>query len=91
MTIAGGGDMNITGTFYAANGLLNVTGGGDSKVGSQYISRFLDDRRQRRSDDRLQSGAGHPAAGLGPRGIMFLVAAASSRRSVVARARCSRL
>jgi Flp pilus assembly protein TadG len=41
MSVSGGGYMNITGTFYAAGGTLKVSGGGDSKVGSQYISRFL--------------------------------------------------
>jgi Flp pilus assembly protein TadG len=41
MSVSGGGFMNVTGTFYAANALLTVSGGGDSKVGSQYISRFL--------------------------------------------------
>ena len=41
MSVSGGGYMNITGTFYAANAQLTVSGGGDSKVGSQYISRFL--------------------------------------------------
>ena len=41
LSVSGGGDMDITGTFYAAGGLLKVSGGGDSKVGSQYISRFL--------------------------------------------------
>jgi hypothetical protein len=33
--------MDISGTFYAANALLTVSGGGGSQVGSQYISRFL--------------------------------------------------
>lgn len=42
MTVSGGGYMNIVGTFYTANGTLQVGGSGDSKVGSQYISRFLD-------------------------------------------------
>jgi len=41
LSVSGGGYMNITGTFYAAGGTLAVSGGGDSKVGSQYISRFL--------------------------------------------------
>jgi hypothetical protein len=41
MTVSGGGYMDITGTFYTANGMLKVGGGGDSKVGSQYISRYL--------------------------------------------------
>jgi hypothetical protein len=42
MSVSGGGYMNITGTFYAADALLKVSGGGDSKIGSQYVSRFLD-------------------------------------------------
>jgi hypothetical protein len=41
LSVSGGGAMDITGTFYAAGGLMKVSGGGDSKVGSQYISRFL--------------------------------------------------
>jgi Flp pilus assembly protein TadG len=41
LSVSGGGDMHITGTFYAAGALMKVSGGGDSKVGSQYISRFL--------------------------------------------------
>lgn len=41
MTVAGGGYMDVIGTFYAAGGTLKVSGGGDSRVGSQYISRFL--------------------------------------------------
>lgn len=42
MTVAGGGYMDIIGTFYTANGTLKVGGNGDSRVGSQYISRFLE-------------------------------------------------
>jgi Flp pilus assembly protein TadG len=42
MTVSGGGYMDIIGTFYTAGGTLKVSGGGDSKVGSQYISRFLE-------------------------------------------------
>jgi hypothetical protein len=42
LSVSGGGYMDITGTFYAANGTLKVSGGGDSKVGSQYISRYLE-------------------------------------------------
>jgi putative Flp pilus-assembly TadE/G-like protein len=42
MTVSGGGYMDITGTFYAAGGTLKVGGGGDGRVGSQYISRFLE-------------------------------------------------
>jgi hypothetical protein len=41
LSVSGGGGMNITGTFYAANAMMKVSGGGDSKVGSQYISRYL--------------------------------------------------
>jgi Flp pilus assembly protein TadG len=41
LSVSGGGNMHITGTFYAAGALMKVSGGGDSKVGSQYISRFL--------------------------------------------------
>jgi hypothetical protein len=42
LSISGGGNMQITGTFYAPNALLKVSGGGDSRIGSQYISRYLD-------------------------------------------------
>jgi hypothetical protein len=42
MNIEGNGNFDITGVFYAANALLKVKGNGDSAVGSQYISRFLD-------------------------------------------------
>jgi Flp pilus assembly protein TadG len=41
MSVSGGGEMLITGTFYTAYGTLKVSGGGDSQVGSQYISRLL--------------------------------------------------
>jgi Flp pilus assembly protein TadG len=41
MSVSGGGYMDISGTFYTANGTLQVGGGGDSKIGSQYVSRFL--------------------------------------------------
>jgi hypothetical protein len=41
ISVSGGGYMDIVGTFYTANGTLAVGGNGDSKVGSQYISRFL--------------------------------------------------
>jgi Flp pilus assembly protein TadG len=41
LSVSGGGYMDISGTFYAANAQMTVSGGGDSKVGSQYISRFL--------------------------------------------------
>src|SRR5690606_19894937 len=42
VSVSGGGFMDISGTFYTANGTLKVSGGGDSKVGSQYISRYLE-------------------------------------------------
>lgn len=42
MKVAGGGFMDISGTFYTANGTLQVGGGGDGRVGSQYISRLLE-------------------------------------------------
>src|SRR5581483_7171953 len=41
MSVSGGGFMDITGTFYCANGTLDIGGGGSGKIGSQYISRFL--------------------------------------------------
>ena len=41
MSIAGGGNFRLIGTFYAANALLNITGNGDAVIGSQYISRSL--------------------------------------------------
>jgi hypothetical protein len=41
MSIAGGGNFSLTGTFYAANAELKITGNGDATIGSQYISRSL--------------------------------------------------
>ncbi|MHB0956476.1 MAG: pilus assembly protein TadG-related protein [Pirellulaceae bacterium] len=41
LSISGGGNFSMTGTFYAANAQLNVTGSGDALIGSQYISRTL--------------------------------------------------
>ncbi|MCI0358783.1 MAG: pilus assembly protein TadG-related protein [Planctomycetaceae bacterium] len=41
MSVQGGGLMDITGTFYCANGTLAIGGGGSGRIGSQYISRFL--------------------------------------------------
>jgi hypothetical protein len=42
INIAGGGGMYITGTFYAANALLKITGSGvNNTIGSQYISYDL--------------------------------------------------
>jgi hypothetical protein len=42
LSISGGGAMDISGTFYAANATLKVSGGGDSIIGSQYVSRYLE-------------------------------------------------
>jgi Flp pilus assembly protein TadG len=42
MSVSGNGAFHVTGTFYAANARLKVAGGGDSKIGSQFISRYLD-------------------------------------------------
>jgi Flp pilus assembly protein TadG len=42
MTVSGNGGFYVTGTFYAANALINVNGGGAGKIGSQFISRFLE-------------------------------------------------
>src|SRR5262245_58894394 len=40
--ISGGGNMNLTGTFYFAGAQLNVTGSGDfGNFGSQYVSNTL--------------------------------------------------
>ena len=39
MTVAGNGSFSLTGTFYAANALLSVTGNGNATIGSQYITR----------------------------------------------------
>lgn len=41
LNISGNGAFYVTGTFYAANALMKVSGGGDSEVGSQFISRYL--------------------------------------------------
>lgn len=41
MTVSGNGYMDIVGTFYNANGTLVVGGNGDGRIGSQYVSRFL--------------------------------------------------
>jgi hypothetical protein len=41
MSVAGAGTFNLTGTFYVANALLQVSGQGNSYIGSQYISRTL--------------------------------------------------
>jgi hypothetical protein len=42
MCVSGNGSFFVTGTFYCAGALLNVTGGGAGQIGSQYISRLLD-------------------------------------------------
>ena len=42
MGISGNGGFYVTGTFYTANSLLNVTGNGVAQIGSQYVSRLLD-------------------------------------------------
>jgi len=42
MSISGNGAFFVTGTFYTAGSLMNVTGNGNAHVGSQYISRLLD-------------------------------------------------
>jgi hypothetical protein len=42
MTVQGGGIMDITGTFYCANGTLGIGGGGSGRIGSQYVSRYLE-------------------------------------------------
>jgi Flp pilus assembly protein TadG len=41
MSLAGNGSFNLTGTFYAANANLQITGNGIATIGSQYISRTL--------------------------------------------------
>jgi Flp pilus assembly protein TadG len=42
MGISGNGGFYVTGTFYTAGSLMNVTGNGAAQIGSQYISRLLD-------------------------------------------------
>jgi Flp pilus assembly protein TadG len=42
VSISGNGGFYVTGTFYAANALINVNGGGAGQIGSQFISRFLE-------------------------------------------------
>jgi Flp pilus assembly protein TadG len=42
MAISGNGSFFVTGTFYAAGALMNVTGNGAGQIGSQYISNLLD-------------------------------------------------
>jgi Flp pilus assembly protein TadG len=41
MSVSGAGSFNMTGTFYAANAQLQVSGQSNSYIGSQYISRTL--------------------------------------------------
>jgi hypothetical protein len=41
MSISGQGSFNLTGTFYAPNADLKVSGNGTAIIGSQYISRTL--------------------------------------------------
>jgi hypothetical protein len=42
MTVSGNGSFSVTGTFYAAGALMNITGNGAGQIGSQYISNLLD-------------------------------------------------
>ena len=41
MSITGGGNFTMVGTFYAADALLTISGSGTATIGSQYISRTL--------------------------------------------------
>ena len=41
VNITGNGTFDIKGTFYAAGAQVLVSGNGDAKIGSQYISRYL--------------------------------------------------
>jgi len=41
MSITGNGNINITGTLYAANALITLGGNGTAYIGSQLISRTL--------------------------------------------------
>jgi hypothetical protein len=41
MSISGSGNFTLSGTFYAPNAMLAITGGGNAIIGSQYISRAL--------------------------------------------------
>lgn len=41
MSVTGNGAFSMTGTFYGANALMKVGGSGNSKIGSQYVSRYL--------------------------------------------------
>jgi hypothetical protein len=42
VVVSGSGQYQVSGTFYAANALVKISGNGDSYIGSQYISRLLD-------------------------------------------------
>jgi Flp pilus assembly protein TadG len=42
LTVSGSGNFYVTGTFYAADALMKIGGGGSGHVGSQFISRFLE-------------------------------------------------
>lgn len=42
LSISGNGGFFVTGTFYAAGALMNVSGNGAGQIGSQYISNLLD-------------------------------------------------
>ena len=42
LTVSGGGNMYVAGTFYAANAQMKISGGGTGHVGSQFISRYLE-------------------------------------------------
>jgi len=42
LSVSGNGSMFMTGTFYAAGGLMNITGNGAGQIGSQYVSNLLD-------------------------------------------------
>lgn len=41
LSISGNGSFSLTGTFYAANANMQITGNGNAVIGSQYISRTL--------------------------------------------------
>ena len=42
LSVSGNGGFFVTGTFYAAGALMNITGNGAGQIGSQYISNLLD-------------------------------------------------
>jgi hypothetical protein len=41
VSVSGNGNFDITGTFYAANAQVKVSGNGETAIGSQYVSRYL--------------------------------------------------